>query len=69
MENGPLLRPRDVAHILDCSPDDLYPLIYAGEIKAYKVGRLWRFHLEDVMDYKNRVNGQSAGTEENAKVN
>ena len=52
MADEQLLRPRDVAHILDCCPDDLYPLIYAGEIKAEKVGRLWKFRMEDVMDYK-----------------
>ena len=69
MQDEELLRPRDVAHILDCCPDDLYPLIYAGEIKAEKVGRLWKFHLEDVMDYKNRVNGKTVRTEQYGKVN
>ena len=59
MENLSLLRARDVAHILDCCPDDLYPLIHIGELKAYKVGRLWKFRLEDVMDYKERLNGRS----------
>jgi hypothetical protein len=64
MENNEeLLRPRDVAHILDCCPDDLYPLIYAGEIKAQKKGRLWKFRLKDVMDYRNRVNGKPIRTE------
>lgn len=69
MEEQQLLRPRDVAHILDCCPDDLYPLIYAGEIKAQKVGRLWKFRLEDVMDYRHRVNGKTVRTEQYGKVN
>ena len=69
MADEQLLRPRDVAHILDCCPDDLYPLIYTGEIKAEKVGRLWKFRLEDVMDYKNRVNGKSVRTEHFEKAN
>lgn len=64
MADEQLLRPRDVAHILDCCPDDLYPLIYAGEIKAEKVGRLWKFRLEHVMDYKDRMNGKSVPTEQ-----
>ena len=55
MQDEELLRPRDVAHILDCCPDDLYPLIYAGEIKAEKV------------DYKNRVNGKTVRTEQSGK--
>ncbi len=69
MEEQQLLRPRDVAHILDCCPDDLYPLIYSGEIKAQKVGRLWKFRLEDVMDYRDRVNGKAVRTEQYGKVN
>jgi excisionase family DNA binding protein len=69
MEEQQLLRPRDVAHILDCCPDDLYPLIYAGEIKAQKVGRLWKFRLEDVMDYRHRVNGKTVRTEQYGKAN
>jgi excisionase family DNA binding protein len=68
MQDERLLRPRDVAHILDCCPDDLYPLIYTGEIKAQKVGRLWKFRLEDVMDYRKRVNGHPVRTEQNGKV-
>ena len=60
MDEDQLLRPRDVAHILDCCPDDLYPLIYTGEIKAEKVGRLWKFRMNDVMDYKARLNGKPA---------
>jgi excisionase family DNA binding protein len=68
MQDKKLLRARDVAHILNCCPDDLYPLIYAGEIKAQKVGRLWKFRLEDVMDYKNRVNGTTVRTEQYGKV-
>jgi excisionase family DNA binding protein len=68
MENEPTLRPRDVAHLLDCCPDDLYPLIYTGEIKAQKVGRLWRFHLDDVMTYKNRLNGRPVKAEAHRKA-
>jgi len=69
MEEERLLRPRDVAHILDCCPDDLYPLIYTGEIKAEKVGRLWKFRMEDVMHYKKGVNGKAVPTEQLGKVN
>ena len=68
MKDEELLRPRDVAHILDCCPDDLYPLIYAGEIKAEKVGRLWKFRLDDVVDYKNRLNGKSVRTEQHGQA-
>ena len=63
MEKASLLRARDVAHLLDCCPDDLYPLIYSGKLKAYKVGRLWKFRLEDVMKYKKRLVGRPVGEE------
>jgi excisionase family DNA binding protein len=69
MEDEKLLRPRDVAHILDCSPDDLYPIINSGELKASKVGRLWKFRLEDVLSYKDRVNGDGDLEETPGKVN
>jgi len=69
MEDEKLLRARDVAHILDCSPDDVYPLINAGELKASKVGRLWKFRLEDVMSCKERMNGDVDVTETPRKVN
>jgi excisionase family DNA binding protein len=49
-----LLRSKDVAHILDCSPDALYPLIQRGELPAIRKGRLWRFRLQDVQEYLKR---------------
>ena len=69
MEDEKLLRARDVAHILDCSPDDVYPLINTGKLKASKVGRLWKFRLEDVMSCKERMNGDGDLTETTGKVN
>jgi excisionase family DNA binding protein len=69
MDDDKLLRARDVAHILDCSPDDVYPLINTGVLKARKVGRLWRFRLEDVLSCKERMNGGVRPTEITRKVN
>jgi excisionase family DNA binding protein len=68
MEDEKLLRARDVAHILDCSPDDVYPLINTGKLKASKVGRLWKFRLEDVMYCKEKINGDGDLTETPGKV-
>jgi len=50
----PLLRSKDVAHILDCSPDDVIELARRGKLKGTKTGRFWRFRLEDVLAYKKR---------------
>ena len=51
LETG-LLRARDVAYILDCSPDDVYVLIRKGVLPAIKKGRFYRFRLDEVMAYK-----------------
>lgn len=69
MDDNNLLRARDVAHILDCSPDDVYPLINTGELKACKVGRLWKFRLEDVLAYKEQCEGKPSRREQRGKVN
>ena len=52
--NNRLLRSKDVAWILDCSPDDVVDLARSGELKATKVGRFWRYNPKDVEAYKRR---------------
>jgi excisionase family DNA binding protein len=47
-----LLKSRDVAWILDWSPDDVNVLARKGKLKAFKQGRKWRFREADVMTYK-----------------
>ena len=50
-----ILRSKDVAYILDCSPDDVIELAKSGDIKAVKEGRFWKFRQSDVMEYKKRM--------------
>jgi hypothetical protein len=50
--NEKLLKSRDVAWILDCSPDDVIDLARRGKLKAIKEGRFWRYREADVMTYK-----------------
>jgi excisionase family DNA binding protein len=49
-----LLKSRDVAHILDMSPDDVNALVHKGKLKAIKKGRLWKYRLSDVEAYKRK---------------
>ena len=49
-----LLRSKDVAHILDCSPDDVIDLARRGKLRAVKQGRFWRFRYADVVTFKKR---------------
>jgi excisionase family DNA binding protein len=52
MANGKtVLRSKDVAHILDMSPDDVIELARSGKIKATKKGRFWRFQERDITAY------------------
>jgi excisionase family DNA binding protein len=48
------LRSKDVAEILDCTPDDVYDVISSGDVPAIKRGKFWLFRYEDVMAYKDR---------------
>lgn len=47
-----LLRSKDVAWILDCSPDAVIELARTRKLKATKKGRFWRYRPEDVEAYK-----------------
>ena len=46
------LRAREVAHILDMSPDDVLELAHRGKLKGEKQGHWWRFNLAAVESYK-----------------
>ena len=50
-----LLKSKDAAHILDCSPDDVIDLARKGKLRAIKQGRFWRFRESDIVSYKKRV--------------
>jgi hypothetical protein len=50
-----MLRSRDVAWILDWSPDDVNVLARSEKLKAFKQGRNWRFREADVISYKKRM--------------
>jgi excisionase family DNA binding protein len=61
-----LLKTRDVAWILDCSPDDVNALARSGKLKAFKQGRNWRFREADVVAHKKRMEklkGKESGRE------
>ena len=61
-----LLKTRDVAWILDCSPDDVNALARSEKLKAFKQGRNWRFREADVIAFKKRMEklkGKESGRE------
>ena len=48
------LRSKDVAHLLDCSPDEVGVLAKTGKLHGVKKGKLWLFRLQDVEAYRRK---------------
>ena len=55
------LKSRDVAYILDCSPDDVIIHAREGRMGARKKGRFWRFRLKDVKEFMRKKKGLRGG--------
>ncbi len=49
-----ILRSKDVAHLLDCLPDELAVLAKAGKLHGVKKGKIWMFRLQDVEAYRRK---------------
>ena len=47
-----LLNSKEVAEILDLSPDTVNELARKSALPAFKRGRQWRFRKRDVISYK-----------------
>ena len=46
-----LLTVQDVSELLRVHKNTIYKLIHTGQLRAFKVGRAWRFKFEDVWDF------------------
>lgn len=46
------LSSRDVAVLLDVSPDDVNELARRGDLPGFKQGRFWRFRRRDVLRHR-----------------
>ena len=55
-----LLNSREVAHILDLSPDTVNELARKSVLPAFKRGRQWRFRRRDVVSFTLDPQGRSA---------
>jgi excisionase family DNA binding protein len=60
--DGYYLRSRDVAHILELSPDEVSQLAQTKKLKAKKAGRNWRFRLTDVRAFKRMLERERIAT-------
>ena len=55
-----LLNSKDVAEILDCSPDTVNELARKSILPAFKKGRQWRFRKRDIASFKRQLRGTTA---------
>ena len=55
-----LLNSKDVAEILDCSPDTVNELARKSVLPAFKKGRQWRFRKRDITSFKRQLRGTTA---------
>lgn len=49
--SGRLLRPEDVLQMLRIGKGSLMEIVRKGQLKSYKIGRLRRFLLDDILSY------------------
>jgi len=55
-----LLNSKEVAEILDCSPDTVNELARKSALPAFKRGRQWRFRKRDITSFKRQLRGTTA---------
>jgi len=55
-----LLNSKEVAEILDCSPDTVNELARKSVLPAFKKGRQWRFRKRDIASFKRQLRGTTA---------
>lgn len=55
-----VLNSKDVAVILDMSPDTVNEFARKSILPAYKKGRQWRFRRRDIAAFKRQLSGENA---------
>jgi excisionase family DNA binding protein len=55
-----VLNSKEVAEILDLSPDTVNELARKSVLPAFKKGRQWRFRKRDITSFKRQLRGSTA---------
>jgi excisionase family DNA binding protein len=55
-----ILNSKDVACILDLSPDTVNEFARKSILPAFKKGRQWRFRRRDIAAFKRQLHGETA---------
>jgi excisionase family DNA binding protein len=56
-----LLNSKEVARLLDLSPDTVNEFARKSILPAFKKGRQWRFRRRDVASFKRQLQGAAGG--------
>jgi excisionase family DNA binding protein len=52
--DGPWRNPLEASQHLRCSRSFLLRKARSGELRGHKLGRVWRFHVDDLTDFMRR---------------
>lgn len=52
-----LLEVEDVARLLGLNPQKVYEMVRSGELRAFKIGRVWRLRPSDVKAWQDAKAG------------
>ena len=58
MDNNDILRIEDVMEYLNIGKNTIYGLLQSGELKAFKIGKLWKIPRKAVEEYVERAMNQ-----------
>ena len=58
MDNNDILRIEDVMEYLNIGKNTIYGLLQSGELKAFRIGKLWKIPRKAVEEYVERAMNQ-----------
>ena len=58
MDNNDILRIEDVMEYLNIGKNTIYGLLQSGELKAFKIGKLWKIPRKALEEYVERAMNQ-----------
>ena len=58
MDNNDILRIEDVMEYLNIGKNTIYGLLQSGELKAFRIGKLWKIPRKAVEEYVEKAMNQ-----------
>lgn len=51
MDNSEVMTIKEAMEFLSIGKNTIYSLLSSGELKGFRIGKLWRIHRSSVQDY------------------